>query len=274
VQCLVIVVKKRDAALSAKMRSYLIRAQLRRENGFDPSMPAYGGWGFDAPQEPGWPGHMDLAHTRRAMQAVGAHFAKWSPQMDRAFLAESEKFLRVVQRHPEAVAAQPRPGGEGAASNCSPFDGGFYFSPVVLAANKGGVATDANGAKYFRSYATATCDGWLALRAAGVPRWDERCTKAEEWLREHDNIDYPEGIPTDGPEPWGEAVRFYHYAVRAEVYSQLDWPGGWRDKLAAAVVKHHAADGSFRNTVSPLMKEDDPLVATSLAVIALSLCGR
>lgn len=272
VQCLAIVGKESDAALSAKMTGYLTRAQFNRDNGFDRSMPAYGGWGFDAPTEPGKAGHMDLAHTRRALLAIEAHCARWVPQSVRRNPKEADMFLRVVQRHPNAVPAQPHPDGGGKAAP-APYDGGFYFSPVVLAANKGGVETDANGAKYFRSYATATCEGWLALRAARVSRFDERCAKAEEWLRAHDNLDYPEGIPTDGPEPWGEAIRFYHYAVRAEAYEQLNWPGDWQVKLTAAVVKHQATDGRFRNTASPLMKEDDPLVATTLAVVALNYCS-
>jgi hypothetical protein len=272
VQCLVVAGKESDAALSAKMTQYLSGAQLIRDNGFDPSMPAYGGWGFDAPQAPGEPGHMDLAHTRRALLAINAHNAKWDPQADRRNRSQVEKFLHVVQRHPDAVAAQPGRDGE-SKSAFVPFDGGFYFSPVVLAANKGGVATDDNGVQYFRSYATATCEGLLALRAAGVAGPDDRYRKAVEWLRAHNDLDYPQGVPPDGPVPWGEAIRFYHYAVRAEVYDQVNWPGDWADKLTAAIVKHQQADGSFRNTTSPLMKEDDPLVATSLAVVALRHCS-
>jgi hypothetical protein len=270
VQCLAVAGKKGDAALSAKMTQYLSRAQFCRDNGFDPSMPAYGGWGFDAPQEPGEPGHMDLAHTRRALLAINAHFAKWEPQAERRN-SKVELFLRVVQRHPGAVAAQPRQDAGGEVASAS-YDGGFYFSPVVLAANKGGVETDTNGAKYFRSYATATCEGLLALRAAGVSSLDDRCRTAVEWLLAHDNLDYPQGVPKDGPVPWGEAIRFYHYAIRAEVYDQLNWPGDWEDKLAAVLLKHQQADGRFRNATSPLMKEDDPLVATALAVVALSHC--
>ena len=51
------------------------------------------------------------------------------------------------------------------------FDGGFYFSPIVLRANKGRL--DTNGEiPFWQSYATATCEGLLALTAAGVARED------------------------------------------------------------------------------------------------------
>jgi hypothetical protein len=105
-----------------------------------------------------------------------------------------------------------------------------------------------------------------------VTRSDERVVRAVEWLRSHDDLTYPQGVPTDHPEPWGEAIRFYHYAVRAETYAALNWPGDWKTRLAAEIARHQAADGSFRNDASPLMKEDDPLLCTALATIALTRC--
>jgi hypothetical protein len=110
--------------------------------------------------------------------------------------------------------------------------------------------------------------------AADIPREDERVVRAIEWLRERDDISYPQGVPQSHPEPWGDAIRFYHYAVRAETYNRLDWPGDWRHKLAETVVQQQAIDGSFRNTVSPLLKEDDPLLATTLALVALTHCSN
>ena len=82
------------------------------------------------------------------------------------------------------------------------------------------------------------------------------------------------GRSTTHPEPWGEAIRFYHYAVRAEAYAALDWPGDWRQRLPAGLLHRQRPDGSFQNTDSPLMKEDDPLLCTGLAVVALVHCGR
>ena len=250
--------------LVARMEAYLIDAQFDEDDGFTMNDAAYGGWGFDIAQRPGQPGHMDLAHTRRALDALDAAPGGYSrdcqrPRFDLLLIRErAGKFLKLVQKHPDLEQS-------------APFDGGFYFSPVVPTANKGREA-EKDDSKYSRSYATATCDGILALLAAGVPRDDERVVHAIEWLRQHDDLAYPQGVPTDHPEPWGEALRFYHYAVRAEVYAALDWPGDWKTRLAAEVAQHQAADGSFRNALSPLMKEDDPLLCTALAAIALTHC--
>jgi hypothetical protein len=100
--------------------------------------------------------------------------------------------------------------------------------------------------------------------------------QAVEWLRKHDDLTYPQGVPLPRShnEPWGDAIRFYHSAVRAEAYAALDWPGEWRSQLSATIAAYQAVDGSFRNTASPLMKEDDPLLGTALAAIALTHCVR
>jgi hypothetical protein len=276
-QCVLIVGRAEDFELAAKMRNFLLVAQRSELHGFEPASVAYGGWGFDWPQN-GEPGHMDIAHTRRALEALAAFELRWPNVRPSAFaysvrMRAAQDFLFLLQRHPKARAAQPRP-ANAKSTGSVPYDGGFYFSPIVLMANKGRGEVNDAGDAYFRSYATATCDGILAILAAGVTSGDERVQRATEWLRKHDNLTYPEGVPTDHSEPWGEAIRFYHYAVRAEAYAALDWPGDWNSRLTAAVCRHQRPDGSFCNDASPLMQEDDPLLCTALAAIALANGSR
>ena len=52
------------------MRQYLVDAQFDESDGFVADAPAYGGWGLQRAVEPGKSGHMDLAHTRRALEAL------------------------------------------------------------------------------------------------------------------------------------------------------------------------------------------------------------
>jgi hypothetical protein len=256
-------------AAIAKMQSYLTSAQYDEGEGFSPTDPAYGGWGFREALRPGRSGHMDLSHTRHVLEALAA--TPWADGPSSAIRDKAVIFLRLVQKQPETASRQPE-ADEGVTSvSPLPFDGGFYFSPVVLEANKGRV--EETPSPHWRSYATATCDGILALLAAGVPRDDERVTAAVAWLKRHSDVDYPQGVPTDHPEPWGEAIRFYHYSVRADVYRKLDFPAAERSQLAAAIIKHQRSDGSFVNTASPLMKEDDPVLCTALAVVALANCA-
>ena len=245
----------------ARMQAFLIAAQYQEANGFQEDDVAYGGWGFNAPVRPGVVGHMDLAHTRKALASL--------QDGSRGGLTQTRAlhFLALLQKQPDTLSRQPLPEGV-VRPDSLPIDGGFYFSPIALSANKALYDKDKG---CWRSYATATCDGILALLAAGVREDDERLVAAIGWLTEHSDVDYPQGVPTDHPEPWGNAIRFYHYSVRAEVYRRLDFPQADRDRLAAALIARQRPDGSFVNS-EPLMKEDDPLVCTSLAVVALANC--
>ena len=248
-----------------RMVRYLNEAQFDEAAGFAPHDPAYGGWGFQAALAPGRSGHTGRAPPGGAVGALALPFP-WIPTAGPR-MAKAQAYLRVLQKHPEATAPHALPEGA-VADEPVPFDGGFYFSPVVLDANKGGV--DPEPTPHWRSYATATCDGVLALVAAGLRYDDERVTAAADWLARHDDFDYPEGVPRDDPEPWGEAIRFYHYAVRGEAYRRLAFPAADRARLAAAVARRQQSDGRFVNNAAPLMKEDCPVLCTALAVVALA----
>jgi len=266
-RCLILAGEPRDAELVARMTDYLIGEQYREVGGFAADSAPFGGWGFGGVRPAGDPGHMDLAHTRRVLESLRS-----AGVQDEKVFADAQRFLRLVQRHPDET--RPQPGSGDSLDDAPlgvPYDGGFYFSPVVLDANKGRQETGDDGTNpYYRSYATTTCDGVLSLLAAGVPIDDPRVEDARQWLADHPQLDYPAGIPRDHPDPWGDALHFYHLAVRAEAYAALDMPGDWRTAIARQLSLGRRDDGSYTNTASPLMKEDDPLLATALAATALA----
>ena len=275
-RCLELVGAEEDRERIARMRSYLQSEQFTMARGFPENSPAFGGWGFGGRQPQGEPGHMDIAHTRRVLQTLNE-----AKVADQQLFMRAERFLRVVQARPQpdepratSLRSEPQLADvefQRAEPDSFSCDGGFYFSPVVLAANKGRDVVDEKGQFVrYRSYATSTCDGVLSLLACGVSPADPRLQDATRWLREHPNLDYPAGVPTDHPEPWGEAIHFYHLAARAEVYQRLDWPGDWRNKIESLTAGAQRADGSFVNDKSHLMKEDDPYLCTALAVVALN----
>jgi hypothetical protein len=248
-----------------QMRRFLLGEQFRESRGFTPNDLAYGGWGFGGKQPPGQTGHMDLAHTRWTLQSLAG-----SSTETQEHRAPAQTFLRLLQKHPSEARSQPIPGASVSGEHSSgrpPFDGGFYFSPIVIGANKGRIERAGDKA-HFRSYATATCDGLLALLAAGVKRSDDRARAARRWLVTHSSWEYPAGIPREYPEPWGDAVYFYHQAVRAEVYRRLRIGGDWPRQLIVRLRNHVRDDGSIANRRSPLMKEDDPILCTTLALMA------
>lgn len=221
-----------------RMVNWLARQQCGEAKGFTRDSPAYGAFGFGARGlPPGNPGHVDLTHTRFALQALAA-----AGRLDDTIRARADVLLANLQ-HP---------------------DGGFAFSPVVAAANKAG--RDADGC--FRAYATATADGVLALRALGAGDADPRLVRAFTWLAKHASADHIGGIADQPSEPWHDALRFYHAMVLAEA-----WPPA-RAALTAMLAARQATEGSFRSTMTSAMKEDDPLLATALALHALVASRR
>jgi hypothetical protein len=132
-------------------------------------------------------------------------------------------------------------------------DGGFYFSTVNPEINKAG---EANGG--FASYGTATADGLLALRAAGIPENDTRIVKAIKWLKDHHQPERAPGFEGTSRELWGSGLRFYYAYVISK--TALGLPVSFPSQ---------AADGSFRNT-NKMVKEDDPLIATACAIHVLA----
>jgi hypothetical protein len=268
IRCLVLAGNKQDLMLIDRMCDWLAHHQFNKATGFDAKHAAYGGFGFGGTGvTPDRPGIMDIMHTRNALQAL-----REAGRANDDVCNAAQLFLRLVQRHPDEKRAQPPVPGE--VEGPADFDGGFYFSPVVLGMNKGlfEKAREGRGA-YFRSYATATCDGLLALLAAGVPLGDERAQAALKWLRERPALDSPAGIPLDSPTPWQRALVHYHLAVRAEALAAAKEPGDWRRNIRDALTPEQRADGSFANEESPLMKEDDPILCTAFCVIALSHCA-
>jgi hypothetical protein len=264
-RCLVRAGHPSDRALIERMRARLVRDQFSRANGFTEESLAFGGWGFGGPQAPGRTGHMDLSHTRKVLEALRA-----AGTDDPAVFARALVFLRLMQRHPTETRPQPVPlvSGDRLPRGLR-FDGGFFFSPIVLDANKGGVFIDERGA-FHGSYATATCDGALALLAAGLARDDARVVAARHWLVEHEALDHPEGIPAGGPQDWDHAIDFYHLAVRTEAYRALGLSSRLADAMPRVLAPRQDPDGHFANERNHLMKEDDPLLATALALTALT----
>jgi prenyltransferase beta subunit len=132
-------------------------------------------------------------------------------------------------------------------------DGGFYFSTVNPEINKAG---EANGV--YASYGTATADGLLALRAVGIPEHDARVQKAIDWLKGHHQSDRAPGFDGTARASWGSGLRFYYASVISK--AALGLP---------VTLPSQGPDGSFRNE-NKMVKEDDPLIATTFAVHVLA----
>jgi hypothetical protein len=209
------------------MTAHLLLQQFTEAHGWKPNYAPYGAWGMGGPiHEPPDTGHVDLSMTRYVLEALRqANIATTDPSITKALV-----YLNRSQNS----------------------DGGFYFSAVNPDINKAG---EANGS--FISYGTATADGLLALRAAGVPEDDERIVKAIAWLKKHHQPDRAPGFEGTARQAWGTGLRFYYASAISK--AALGLP---------VTLPPQELDGSLRNE-NKMVKEDDPLIATTFAVHVL-----
>ena len=232
------------AGTVARMAKWLRGQQFAEPWGWKPDDPPYGAWGLGGePRKPPHAGHLDLSMTRHVLEALATDGPVAA--VDPAF----QKAAVYVER-------------------CRNRDNGFHFSTVVLGANKAGPMGDG-----YRSYGTTTADGILSLLAMGVSKEHSSVQTALTWLVEHHRVDRVPGLPDGEAARWRDAMIHYYWAASARVFHKTGVIRApprhdWRKQMAAAIVARQRADGGFKND-SVLMKEDDPLIATTLALDAL-----
>ena len=243
VRCLVSAGHVKDKPLIDRVCRYLQSQQFSELRGFDQEHPVHGAWGFGGSLPLGGsPGHVDISYTRHVLQALDEADA-----IDSTISSRAQLYLERMQRA-----------------------GGFYFSSVVKAANKGEKIASPDGeGDIYLPYATATSEGLLALQAAGVEADDPRMRKAVEWLESHPDLEHPGGIPRDHPAGWGQVLFYYHLAIRGEVAIACQNGHRLKEPLTELLASKQRNNGSFVNPLGTLMKEDDPILATALAVTAL-----
>ncbi len=155
-----------------------------------------------------------------------------------------------------------------------PADGGFFFTPLADdPLNKAGLSPHNAQHLAASSYGTATADGLIALKTCGVANDDPRVKAATAWLTKHTSLDHVPGFPTDKTEANlpSDAMKFYFYFSIARVVRQLPDTAVSKQlpQVAEAIIRSQQPTGAWANS-STAMREDDPLIATPLALVTLS----
>ncbi len=237
-----------SAQVVSAMSKYLLGQQFIEQNGWTPDHPAYGAWGMGGDRRtPPEPGHVDISMTRHVLQALSA-----------AGVAVTDAAFRKARVYIERCHNYP-------AGDGSVLDGGFYFSTVVLDANKAGERGDG-----IRSYGTATADGILSLLALGIRPSDQRVVAARRWLEANHVPDGAAGFKQEIHERWIRGLWFYYAASASQALNMLG-AGDRLGPLAEALAEEQQEEGSWSNPEN-LVKENDPLIATPFAVRALATC--
>lgn len=265
-------VKARDAWLK-----FLRDRQLTEQNGWAPQDREYGGWGYchGLPLKPK-PGALlppmtesNLSATTFALAALAAAAV---PATDPAF-AKALTFVKRCQNWADDEANRD-PGFD---------DGGFFFiydDPIRNKAGAGGKGRE--GRDRYHSYGSVTADGLRCLAMCGEPRDSLRRCAAAVWLGKNFQPDRCPGTFGDRLEANRAAVYFYYamsmaqlpldqWILDAWIIESNGIPKMWKVALAEAVIARQNADGSWANEADAF-RENDPIVATSFACIAIANC--
>jgi hypothetical protein len=193
-----------------------------------------------------------------------------------------------------AGVTDPKPyeGAETFLRRCQNADGGFHFIYDDPVRNKAGSPDPppANPTR-FHSYGSTTADGLRALSITQPIRYrlEDEAAKpviivrgnptpminAWFWLEKHFRADAHPGVYIPQHERNREAVYYYYAASVSKALRHMGakTAGGkdWAAALGAELTKRQKPDGSWVNPVE-LVRENDPIVATSNAVVALANC--
>jgi len=252
---------------------YLRGRQMTEELGWRPEDKEYGGWGYSIPlpKKPR-PGALTLpvdANLSATVFALTALRAAGCAAEDPAF----SKALTFVKRR-QNFCDDP------ALRDPAFDDGGFYFIYDDGARNKAGPAgKDRAGRDRFHSYGSTTADGVRGLLACGVPAGDPRLEAARHWLEAQFRADRHPGTYLEAREGLRNSVYYYYAWSLAEAARSLGkgkihlMDGELRsaEALADELIRRQAEGGSWTNPAGA-QREDDPVVATSMAVSALAIC--
>ncbi len=244
-----------DGASRQKLLAYLLGAQVVEARGFAADSPSYGGWDF-------------LGRDDAQAITTGTNISVTRYVLEA--LAQEPGVAGQASGIPKALEL-----GRAYVSRCQRPDGGFVFTCEPMSLNNKAAFTDRELTDP-RPYGTASCDGILALLASGVGITEQPIQKAVKWLVERSSLELVPGFEGLPPEAgWQRGLRYYYFAGLARVVSvfPLSELAPRREALVKQLIGLQAKDGSWANE-SDRMRENDPLIATALAVAALAKCLR
>ncbi len=242
---------------------YLEASQLLEPHGVSEFDWYYGSWNYyDEFRRTNVRG--DTSVTAAVLDALGA--AGIRP--DAPALVRAREFLSRCQNY------QPR------ADLVVPLDdGGFFFNP--RSSKAGEVHLPGNKTR-FRSYGSTTCDGLRGLLVAGTPKEDPAVRSALAWLSRNYTLRENPGFVQSAPLPYWVGIFFYYYwgltrALDCLQEETVTGPDGtvhyWAREAADWLCNLQRSDGSWANEVN-IMEENDPLVATPMALLSLAAAQR
>ena len=232
------------------LQKFLCQAQLGEVHQIKAATADYGGWDLS-----GW---MLGPRVSRGTNVSVTSFAVWALAEDQS---EAAKIARSRSRKWLSGVQNP--------------DGGFHFHPVKNhVGNKAGWSDNLHHQPI--SYGTATSDGLRMMRKLNYRKDDMKT--ARQWIESRRFRGVVPGFETlpsaDADYSWKKGLRFYHcmsLAIESRFLS-LEFQKEAKMDIQNFLLQNQKRDGFWSNK-NARMREDDPMIATSFACIALTYLG-
>lgn len=250
-----------------KARKFLINQQADHDVRGETDSPYDGGIGYGGTYP-----HSDLSNTHLAMEAL-----YWSRQAlgdrpggDGGVTLNWDAAIEFVSRCQNLEATNDQPYVKETPEN----RGGFVYFPGDSKAGEDPVEGEPEKIA-LRSYGSMSYAGLLSFIYAEMDVNDQRVGAVRDWLGRNYSVDENPGMEAQG--------LFYYYHTMAKALAiagenELKLADGskvdWRKELALKLIDLHAEDGSWINEGSNRWWEDDRVLVTSYAVLALQQIHR
>jgi squalene-hopene/tetraprenyl-beta-curcumene cyclase len=263
--------KQEHLPVIAKARRLLINQQQdydqrgKSDNLFD------GGIGYG-----GTYAHSDLSNTHLAMEAL--YYSKKaladtahdeSAQFDLDWDAAIQ-FVSLTQNSAESATRL----GESITVR-DEDKGGFVYYPGDTKSDEIVIESDGGKKTALRSYGSMSYAGLLSFIYAELDRDDPRIVAVMEWLQKNFTLKENPGMNAQG------LYYYYHTLSKALAITgteSLVDPSGkkidWKQELALQLMSQQKSDGSWINDGSNRWMEDDPVLVTAYAMLALEHAYR
>ncbi len=253
------------AGTRSKLVDFLVASQVSKPRGFDDENPQSGGWDVLGPDvKPGKTSGPNISVTRYVVEAMASFYRLDrrqataqgfdGPSQDRIVGSE-----RLVKKWLTFLFQQS---GE---------LGSTFSTQPKTALNK---ARDIENKAI--PYGSANCDYLIACNAIFEDQ-SGYFAAAADWIKGNPAVDSVPGFEAMPNKPgWSQGLYFYYcqaLGASLSILKDRDWAPQRLSDLKDAICKRQQSDGRFQNPVA-LMREDDPIIATSFAVIALAASTR
>lgn len=268
--CAIMALKRHDAvgnkAEIEQLRRFLLANQVSEAHGYDAIDWRYGGFPY---------------YESMKSQRLRTDISTASYVAAALVAADTPGDHRVWQRLglflDETQNDQLRGQDQDRAKEAPLRDGGFAFHPRD---SKAGRVVISDSLIVYRSYGSATADGLRALIAVDGSSSSNKAVAALRWLARNYQLQYNPGF--ESPEdPRAQGIYFYYLHSLAQSLlaakvvrisrkgeSGEDEIHHWPSEIIRELAKRQRPNGAWRNK-EEFMNENDELVATSLALLAL-----